>query len=87
MPKEIYARPRTVTHVAVDERERHDMTFLNTRGLADRWKCSTRKIEQLRQSGGGPPYVKIGSQVLYDEETVRNYETDNTFGSTAECVD
>lgn len=59
------------------------MAFLNTRGLAERWQCSTRKIEQQRMSGDGPAYVKIGSQVLYDEEVVRTYEAENTFGSTA----
>jgi hypothetical protein len=64
--------------------ERHDMPFLNTLGLADRWLCSTRKIEQRRQSGEGPAYVKIGSQVLYDMDVVRAYEVENTFCSTAE---
>jgi hypothetical protein len=60
------------------------MQFLNTLGLADRWLCSTRKIEQQRQSGEGPVYVKIGGQVLYDVDVVRAYEAENTFCSTAE---
>ena len=60
------------------------MAFLNTRSLATRWQCSTRKIEQLRQSGGGPAYVKIGQQVLYDEDVIKVFEAENTFGSTAE---
>ena len=60
------------------------MTFLNTRGLAERWKCSTRKIEQQRMSGDGPEFVKIGSQVLYSEEAIREYEATKTFSSTAE---
>ncbi len=60
------------------------MPFLNTHGLAERWMCSTRKIEQQRQSGEGPAYVKIGHQVLYDEEVVRAYEVENTFSSTAD---
>jgi hypothetical protein len=60
------------------------MTFLNTSGLAERWMCSTRKIEQQRQSGDGPAYVKIGSQVLYNAEAIREFEVANTFGSTAE---
>ena len=61
------------------------MEFLNTRGLADRWLCSTRKIEQRRQSGEGPAYMKIGNQVLYSEEVIRAYESENIFRSTAEC--
>ena len=60
------------------------MSFLNTLGLADRWLCSTRKIEQQRQTGEGPAYLKIGNQVLYDENVVRAYEAENTFCSTAE---
>jgi hypothetical protein len=60
------------------------MPFLNTHGLAERWMCSTRKIEQQRQSGEGPAYVKIGHQVLYDEEVVLAYEAENTFCSTSE---
>ena len=60
------------------------MAFLNTRSLAARWQCSTRKIEQLRQSGGGPAYVKIGQQVLYNEDALKAFEEQNTFGSTTE---
>lgn len=60
------------------------MEFLNTRGLADRWMCSTRKVEQQRQSGEGPAYVKIGSQVLYSKEAIHAFEAENTFYSTAE---
>ena len=59
------------------------MTFFNTLNLAERWQCSTRKIEQQRQSGDGPAYVKIGNQVLYSEEAIRAYEAENTFISTA----
>ena len=60
------------------------MPFLNTHGLAERWKCSTRKIEQQRQTGDGPAYIKIGSQVLYSEQTILEHEETNTFKSTAE---
>jgi hypothetical protein len=61
------------------------MIFLNTRGLAKRWQCSIRKVEQQRQSGGGPTYVKIGNQVLYSEDAVHQFEAANTFGSTSEA--
>jgi hypothetical protein len=60
------------------------MIFLNTLDLADRWKCSKRKIEQQRQTGDGPAYIKIGSQVLYSEDVIRSFEADSTFVSTAE---
>jgi hypothetical protein len=60
------------------------MRFLNTRCLADRWECSTRKIEQQRQAGDGPAYMKIGRQVLYSEQSVLEYEAANTFFSTTE---
>jgi hypothetical protein len=60
------------------------MTFIDTRGLAERWKCSKRKIEQQRQFGEGPAFVKIGKQVLYSVDQVCAYEAENTFGSTSE---
>lgn len=59
------------------------MVFITTRDLAERWQCSTRKIEQQRLSGTGPAYVKIGKQVLYDLSEIRSFETQNTFSSTA----
>jgi hypothetical protein len=62
------------------------MPFIDTRGLADRWLCTTRKIEQQRQSGEGPAYIKIGRQVLYSDEAIREYEAENTFYSTSEQV-
>jgi hypothetical protein len=79
-----YNDGRRATHVAANQREGRDMPFINTLKLAERWQCSTRKIEQQRQSGDGPAYVKIGSQVLYDLNVVQAYEAENTFGSTAE---
>ena len=72
------------TNIAANQRKRHDMPFLNTLGLADRWMCSTRKIEQQRQTGVGPAYVKVGRQVLYAEQAILEYEAANTFISTAE---
>jgi len=60
------------------------MVYLDTRGLAERWQCSPRKIEKLRQSGMGPTYVKLGAQVLYDVGVIEAYEAAHTIGSTSE---
>ena len=60
------------------------MKYLDTSGLADRWLCSKRKIEQQRQSGEGPAYIKIGQQVLYSDQAILEHEAANTFRSTAE---
>lgn len=60
------------------------MIFITTPDLAERWHCSTRKIEQQRVSGTGPAYLKIGKQVLYDLSVIETYEAENTFHSTTE---
>lgn len=60
------------------------MVFITTPDLAERWRCSTRKIEQQRVSGTGPAYLKIGKQVLYDLSVIETYEAENTFHSTTE---
>ena len=60
------------------------MVYMTTRDLAERWHCSTRKIEQQRMSGIGPAYLKIGKQVLYDISEIKAFEADNTFSSTTD---
>lgn len=60
------------------------MVFLTTRDLAERWQCSTRKVEQQRLSGTGPAYLKVGKQVLYDLSVIEEFEKKNTFRSTTE---
>jgi hypothetical protein len=32
-----------------------------------------RRLQQLRQCGGGPPFLKIGRRVLYDWNDVRGW--------------
>jgi len=40
-------------------------TFLDTPGLADLFRVTTRTVEGWRTTGFGPPYLKLGRRVLY----------------------
>ena len=39
--------------------------FLRTKAVAERYGMSKSFFEKLRVSGGGPPYRKVGTAVLY----------------------
>lgn len=42
--------------------------------LAQRWFCSTYRLQRWRMDEKGPSYLKIGGKVLYRLEDVRLYE-------------
>lgn len=48
--------------------------ILTPRVLASRWDMSQGHLANLRSEGSGPPYVKLGSRILYRLEDVENYE-------------
>jgi predicted DNA-binding transcriptional regulator AlpA len=41
--------------------------LLDTTQAADRCKLARATLAKLRVNGGGPPFVKLGAKVLYDE--------------------
>lgn len=41
--------------------------LLNQRLAAEQLGLSTRSMERLRETGGGPKYAKIGARVLYPQ--------------------
>jgi len=43
--------------------------------LAQRWYCSTSRLQHWRSKGEGPAYLKIGGRVLYRISDIRDYET------------
>ncbi|MGD9713326.1 MAG: helix-turn-helix transcriptional regulator [Thermomicrobiales bacterium] len=51
--------------------------YLTQRELAKRWKISPRTLENMRQHGTGPGYVKIGRAVRYSIVAVEKYEREN----------
>ena len=51
--------------------------------LAARWKSSTSTLERWRTRGIGPRYLKIGGQVRYPDEDVREFEERSRRQSTS----
>jgi len=47
--------------------------FINRRGLAARWLCSTMKLKRMEKAGL-LPFLKIGKQVLYRMSDVERIE-------------
>jgi len=60
--------------------------LLNPDDLASRWRGSISKktLSNWRQTGLGPPYLKIGSRILYPLHGVIDYEGKRGYGSTLE---
>lgn len=48
---------------------------------------SVRRLQQLRQRGGGPPFIKIGRRVLYEWQDVRaRLESQKRFSTAQQTV-
>jgi hypothetical protein len=52
-----------------------DLRHFNQVQLSRRWSLSPRTLERWRWLKAGPPYLKIGSRVVYRLEDVEDYET------------
>lgn len=50
------------------------MNHLTPREVATRLKVSLRTVEQLRATGTGPAYIRVGHQVRYPEAAVTAWE-------------
>lgn len=55
-------------------RRTNAMDTTNAVGLAKRWDTTTQRLANLRSKGAGPPYLKIGTRVLYRMADVLAYE-------------
>jgi Helix-turn-helix domain len=63
------------------------MRHLDQSGLAERWRLSTRTLEQWRWQGKGPKYLKIGGRVVYRVEDVEAFEAANLHVNTIGPID
>ena len=58
--------------------ERHTpenpLPHFTQRELARRWRISPRTLERWRWLRQGPPYLKIGGQVVYQAADIETYE-------------
>lgn len=58
--------------------------YIRTEVLAQRTGLTKRFWEKLRLRGGGPPYTKAGSAVLYDPAKVAAWLERNERNSTSD---
>ena len=59
------------------------MTKLTQDQLAVRWHISPRTLEQWRWLGKGPRFLKISARVLYREEDVIAWESEQLCQNTS----
>jgi hypothetical protein len=52
--------------------------LMNTQGAAEFLGVSPGKVKRWRYSGGGPPFIKMGSLVRYDPDSLRQFAEKNT---------
>ena len=60
------------------------MQLLTQDELAKLIKRSTKSLERDRARGIGCPYIRVGRQVRYDPEQVREFYKQNTHTNTSE---
>lgn len=51
-----------------------DDVFLTGPELAARWKLSHQTLANWRHAGKGPPFIRVGSRVLYPLEGITAFE-------------
>lgn len=56
----------------------------NEQQLALFLQKSPRTLQQLRRTGGGPPFLKLGGSVRYDPEVIRDWVRAGARTSTAQ---
>ena len=47
---------------------------------------SAKTLENLRSTGGGPKYLKLGRKVAYDPRDIEAWKDDRRFSSTSEAA-
>lgn len=48
--------------------------YLTSKEVADRWRLSDQTLANWRSAGKGPPFIRVGSRVLYPVEGIYSYE-------------
>jgi hypothetical protein len=51
-----------------------DRAFLTPKELAQRWRLNHQTLANWRHKRQGPPFVRIGTRVLYPMEGVQAFE-------------
>lgn len=53
---------------------------LTEKELARHWRVTQRTLQRKRETGDGPPWLKIGGRVLYPRSDLLEYEASHRFG-------
>ena len=48
--------------------------FLTSKELSHRWRLSDQTLANWRYAGKGPPFIRVGSRVLYPIDGIRAFE-------------
>lgn len=56
--------------------------FLTEAELAARWRHSLRTLQRWRAAGYGPPYLRIGSRIVYRRAAIEAFEATHLDGRT-----
>jgi len=48
--------------------------FLTSKELSDRWRLSDQTLANWRYAGKGPPFIRVGSRVLYPIDGIQAFE-------------
>ena len=51
-----------------------ERAYLTSKEVATRWRLSEQTLANLRHGRKGPPFVRIGSKVLYPTEGITAFE-------------
>ena len=66
--------------------------YLTSKEVAVRWRLSDQTLANWRSAGKGPPFIRVGSRVLYPIEGIHSFEklssswlsSDNSQATSAE---
>jgi hypothetical protein len=69
-----------------------ERAYLTSKELADRWRLADQTLANWRYAGKGPPFIRVGSRVLYPIEGIHSFErlssswlsSDNSQATSAE---
>lgn len=52
----------------------NERAYLTSKEVADRWRLSDQTLANWRHAGKGPPFIRVGSRVLYPIEAINAFE-------------
>jgi hypothetical protein len=51
-----------------------EQDFLTSKELANRWRLADQTLANWRYAGKGPPFIRVGSRVLYPVKGIHAFE-------------